>query len=131
MSAAGGTSGNGSGGGTSVSPQSQQSFPQSRHSQSLSLSPQRLQHNPHGGVGEREQQRYGLGNRILPDQHARRPIGGELEAGYGIGNRHLNSLDASVLPLSPEARPEQLHFAGEGGSSGAAETRMRPGGVRE
>ena len=27
---------------------------------------------------------------MLPDRHARKPVGGEVEAGYGIGNRHLH-----------------------------------------
>lgn len=30
---------------------------------------------------------YGQGHRILPDRHAPKPVGGEIEAGYGIGNR--------------------------------------------
>eukprot|EP00928_Gymnodinium_smaydae_P035803 TRINITY_DN25131_c0_g1_i3.p1 TRINITY_DN25131_c0_g1~~TRINITY_DN25131_c0_g1_i3.p1 ORF type:complete len:868 (-),score=237.82 TRINITY_DN25131_c0_g1_i3:72-2591(-) len=33
--------------------------------------------------------RYGLGHRILEDRHARGPLGGEVEAGWGIGNRSI------------------------------------------
>ena len=32
---------------------------------------------------------YGLGHRALPDQHAHRAVGGEVEAGYGIGSRSV------------------------------------------
>merc|ERR1711865_782479 len=32
---------------------------------------------------------YGIGQRVLPDRHADKPLGGELEAGYGIGNRNI------------------------------------------
>ena len=30
---------------------------------------------------------YGIGNRGLENAHCRKPVGGEIEAGYGIGSR--------------------------------------------
>ena len=36
-----------------------------------------------------EENSYGIGNRIIPDRHAQQPVGGEIEAGYGIGNRDV------------------------------------------
>lgn len=32
---------------------------------------------------------YGQGNRMLPDRHASQPVGGEVEAGYGIAKSKL------------------------------------------
>lgn len=43
---------------------------------------------------------YGIGNRILPDRHAEQPLGGEVEAGYGIGNRTVEQ--PSHQPLGGE-----------------------------
>lgn len=40
---------------------------------------------------------YGLGHRILPDRHAPQPVGGEVEAGYGIGNRVIENLSTKQV----------------------------------
>jgi len=43
---------------------------------------------------------YGLGHRILEDRHAAKPVGGEVEAGYGIGNRSLSNHQVYVPGLT-------------------------------
>ena len=36
-------------------------------------------------------EQYGIGNRIVPNRHARKPVGDGVEAVYGLGNRVVQS----------------------------------------